>query len=71
MDYRIDRENPVPNPVVTIEEIEYANRPFLKYDFYGWGGAGVQIEDTSRFCEEMGKSISYIKKYCEPRRFNC
>jgi hypothetical protein len=59
--YYVIEENPT-EPVLEIEEIEYADKPYLKYDFVGWGGSAIPIEREDEFIDSLGRSVRWIKE---------
>lgn len=56
-------------PVLTITQIQYADSPYLQYDFFdSWGGCAVPVEGGEDFSKCLGRTIKYIKENCEGSR---
>jgi hypothetical protein len=63
--YRVIEDNPSSKPAIIIRQIEYAGSPYLQYEITNWGGSAVPIERGEEFCKTLGRSIKYVKEFCE------
>jgi hypothetical protein len=63
--YHIIEENPSSEPAITIQQIEYAGRPFLQHEITRWGGSASRLEDEEGFIKGLARSIKYVKANCK------